>query len=140
MRIPMLVFFGLLLPAQSIACCGIAKTVERFVEAFNQRDVDQMLTLVATDLRWMNVTSDQLLVEASTQVELREAMVAYFNSTPGARAEIRSIASSGRFVHTVEEAFWEVNGTLTSQCSMAVYEIAKGKVQNVWYFPAHECS
>jgi len=116
-----------------------AELVEQFVSAFNQHDVDAMLEFSAPDMRWMSVSGDQISTETSTHAEFRAAMAGYFENTPGARAEIRSISESGPFVHTLEEAFWVSRGAEKSQCSMAVYERLDGKLQNVWYFPAHPC-
>ena len=116
-----------------------AERVGGFVAAFNQQDIDAMLELAATDLRWMSVSGDQVAVETSTHAELRTAMESYFETTPGARADIRSISESGPFVHTVEQAFWLLQGAEKSQCSMAVYELADHRIQNVWYFPGYPC-
>jgi hypothetical protein len=116
-----------------------ADPVERFVSAFNQHDVNGMIELTTPDVRWMSVSGKQISIEASTHAELSAAMTGYFESTPGARAEIGSISESGQFVHTLERAFWLADGAERSQCSMAVYELLDGKIQNVWYFPTHQC-
>ena len=116
-----------------------AETVERFIAAFNQHNVDAMLELSAVAVRWMSVSGEQISMETSTHAELREAMGGYFESTPGARAEVRSISESGSFVSTLEEAFWSSGGAEKSRCSMAVYELVEQKIQHVWYFPAHRC-
>lgn len=113
--------------------------VEQFLSAFNQQDVDAMLEFSAPDMRWMSVSGDRVSVETSTHAELRAAMAGYFESTPGTRSEIQSISESGPFVHTLEKAFWISDGAERSQCSMAVYELLDGRIQNVWYFPAHQC-
>lgn len=139
MRVLPLMALGIALFAQGVLASGNKETVENFVEAFNQHDIDAMLELATDDLRWMSVADGQLSKEASNQGELREAMASYFASTPSVRAEIRSITESGPFVHTVEEALWSSHGAEKNQCSMAVYEILEGNVRNVWYFPAHEC-
>jgi len=116
-----------------------ADTVERFIAAFNQHNVDVMLELSAVDMRWMSVSGEQISIETSTHAELREAMRSYFGSTPSARAEVRSISEIGSFVSTLEEAFWSSGGAEKSRCSMTVYELFEQKIQNVWYFPAHQC-
>ena len=118
---------------------GGAKTVERFIEAFNKHDVEAMLTQASSDSRWMSIAGQKLSTETSTHEELRSAMTGYFESIPSARSEVRSIKESGPFVYTLEEAFWSSNGTEKSQCSVAVYELSENKIQNVWYFPAHDC-
>ena len=66
-------------------------------------------------------------------------MQSYFNSVPSARSEIRQLEASGNFVYALEQAFWTVKGQEKTQCSMAVYELAKGMIKHVWYFPAHQC-
>lgn len=115
------------------------ETVKAFVEAFNKRNVDAMLALAAPDLKWMSVSGQQISTETATHSALRQAMQSYFKSTPSARSHIRQIQQSGAFVYALEEAFWQADGTEKSQCSMAVYELKKGKVQHVWYFAAHQC-
>lgn len=139
MKTAILLLSGLVLSTYAVAGRN-SENVERFVEAFNEHDIDAMLDLAAEDVRWMYVAGDQLSIETSTRLQLREAMAGYFASTPGARAEIRSITESGSFVHTVEKAYWNSNGVDKNQCSMAVYQFVEGKVLNVWYFPAYECS
>lgn len=113
--------------------------VEKFVEAFNQHDIDAMLELSDSELRWMSVAGQQLELQTSSKEELQEAMSDYFASTPSAQSKIRSISESGNFVHTVEEAMWTSNGMQQSQCSMAIYELKDLKISYVWYFAEHQC-
>ena len=61
-----------------------SELVERFVSAFNQKDVDAMLEVSAPDIRWMSVSEDRLSIETSTHAELRAAMAGYFESFPDA--------------------------------------------------------
>lgn len=129
----------LLFFCQGVFAGDNSELVERFVSAFNQQDLDAMLEFSAPDMRWMSISGSRISVETSTHAELRAAMAGYFENTPGARAEVRSISESGQFVHTLEKAFWLSGGAERSQCSMAVYELLDGKLQNVWYFPAHQC-
>ena len=135
--------FGMVLTlvvfSHSVFAGESSKTVERFIDAFNQHDVDAMLEQASSDSLWMSIAGQQLSTETSTHAELRTAMTGYFKSIPSARSEVRSINESGSFVYTVEEAFWLSNGVEKSQCSVAVYELSEKKIQNVWYFPAHDC-
>ncbi|MBW8189663.1 nuclear transport factor 2 family protein [Neiella marina] len=134
-----------LLAATIIVFCQTAlatpnsSVVERFVNAFNEREVTAMLALTTSDLRWMTITGEQLSTETNSQQQLQEAMQGYFNSVPSARSAIRSIEQSGPFVYTVEQAFWSVDGVEKSQCSLAVYELTASLIKNVWYFPSHAC-
>lgn len=135
--------FGILLASlsfnQMASAAESAKLVERFVQAFNQHNVDAMLELSTEDLHWMSVTGPKITIETSNQAELQESMVSYFESTPSVRSEVHSVTESGPFVFTVEEAFWLHNGIEKSQCSIAVYQFESAKIQSVWYFPEHSC-
>jgi len=130
---------ALLIIPQVVMAGGNVETVERFIEAYNQHDVEAMLELSAPDIRWMSVSGQRISVQASDRIELGDAMASYFTSIPEARAELLSMSESGAFVNTLEEAFWSVDGIEKSQCSLAVYEVADDKIKNVWYFPAHQC-
>lgn len=116
------------------------ETVKRFVDAFNQKNVEAMLNLSAENMTWMSLSGQALSIETSSQEELKTGMLGYFESIPSARSKIRELNQSGSFVYALEEAFWSVDGAEKSQCSMAVYEFVDSKIQHVWYFPAHKCS
>lgn len=136
-RVFVLVF---LLGSEGVLASSETEVVEGFVSAFSDHDIDAMLEWTTDDVRWMSVSGASLSIETAGRDALREAMAGYFSSTPSARAEIVSSTASGSFVHAVEKATWMVDGIERSGCSMAVYELADGKIRNVWYFPAHECA
>lgn len=121
------------------AADGPEGQVRDFVAAYNAHDVTRMLTFCASDVRWMIVSADKLSVETSGAEKLAESMRNYFKSLPSTRSELRSVTVSGNFVTAIEQAIWESKGQSRSQCSVSVYEIREGKIQNVWYFPAHGC-
>ena len=98
-----------------------------------------MMDLAAPDMRWMSISGQQIAIETSNHAELRKAMLSYFESSPSTKSEICYLHESGAFVYALEEAFWSTKGVEKSQCSMAVYELVGGKLQHVWYFPAHQC-
>lgn len=130
---------AILLVVETATAAPPLEVVEQYVDAFNERNVEAMIDLTAADVRWMSVSGDQITVETSNRIALRAAMSTYFNSPTAARSELRSVTQSGPFVHTVEEAFWTAGDVEKSQCSMAMYELVEGKIQNVWYFAAFEC-
>ena len=115
-------------------------TVKTFVKAFNERDVQTMLTLVAPDMKWMSITGQTIATETATAAELEKSMSDYFKSLPSTQSKIRSIHQSGNFVYALEEATWTSNDVVKSQCSVAIYEFTDSKIHHVWYFPAHTCS
>ncbi len=130
---------GVLLLQSSLAAANGAAVVRHFVDAFNEHDIDAMLAHVADDFLWMSVKGGTITIESRGHDQLRSAMSDYFSSIPSARSDLRSVVESGPFVQAIEQAFWESDGVEKSQCSVSVYEIADGKIVNVWYFPAYQC-
>lgn len=136
-----------LLKITLLLCCfaapGFASSnpdiIKKFIAAYNQKDLGTMLSMTAPAMKWLSVTGHQISIETSNQQELKSAMQGYFDSMPDARSEVRNLHHSGPFVYALEEAFWTVEGTEKSQCSMAIYELADEKIKHVWYFPSHEC-
>lgn len=139
MKFSLAVIFGLLAICHASWADSRTETVEQFVAAYNQRNVDTMLNLVNEDMHWMSITGTNISVETASRSDLRAAMTGYFESMPDATSHIRSVSASGDFVYTLEEASWTVNGIKKSQCSLAVYELTALKIQHVWYFPSHRC-
>ncbi len=124
----------------TLAADGPEGKIREFVAAYNAHDVAAMLAFCAPDVRWMIVSADKLSVETSGAEKLAESMRSHFRSLPSTRSELRSVAVSGSFVTAIEQAIWESKGQKRTQCSVSVYELREGKIQNVWYFPAHGCS
>ena len=114
--------------------------VKRFVDAFNERNLNQMLELVAVDMKWMSVSGENISTETNNHSELKQAMLSYFESTPSAKSKILSLHLSGDFVYSLEKASWQSKGLEKNQCSMAIYQFSAEKIQYVWYFQSHNCS
>ena len=131
-----LLMLVVLFPCEAI---GSRQTVERFIAAFNAKDVDGMVSLATPTIRWMSVDGDRLSIDAEGAEALSRAMTGYFSAIPTARSRLRSSSASGPFVHTVEEASWEAKGETRSQCSLGVYRLDEALIAEVWYFPAFEC-
>ena len=110
-----------------------------FIEAYNVQDVDQMLAMVAADIRWMNVDGVRIRLQTVGKEALGSGMRGYFDNLPSARAEVRDIRQLDDFVTVVEAALWEANGVAQSQCAISVYQVADGLISNVWYYPARQC-
>ena len=138
MRFTIYALFVLMFSNAVMASEGI-EVVKGFVNAFNERDVDTMLELSTSDMRWMSINGQEVTTETANQAQLKTAMTDYFASSPSTRSDIRHLHQSGPFVYALEQAFWMANGQQKSQCSMAVYEFSDGKIQHVWYFPSHKC-
>ena len=113
------------------------EVVDALMRAFNEHDVDAMLTHVTDDVEWLSVQGAALAVEASGKSALREGMASYFENIPSARSTVEDSILSGRLVTVRERASWtNKSGEDRSQTSIAVYEIHDGLIARVWYYPA----
>ena len=125
----------------SAACADSSSNVliDSYFSAYNAHDVDEMLTLVTDDIRWMYVDGDQVYVEAAGKDSLGVAMVAHFARSPTTRSEVRELSRLGNFVAVTEAAMRESDGAVHSQCAISVYQISEGLISNVWYYAAQPC-
>lgn len=114
-------------------------TVQAFVQAFNNKAIEQMLMLCDDAIRWMWVDQNQLLTETEGKRALRQSLAQNFAGFPDSQSTIVGQTVSGNFVSAVERASWLQNGQPKTQCSMAIYELKAEKILNVWYYPAHHC-
>lgn len=115
------------------------EVVHFYISAYNAHNVEEMLTLVTDDIRWMSVDGIRIRLEAAGKEALGNGMADYFASLPSARSEVRDISQLGDFVTVVEAAIWESDGATQSQCAISVYQISEGLISNVWYYPARPC-
>lgn len=136
----LLLFFCVLLaPGVLAAQITTQQTVQNFVTAFNQQDVETMLNLASDDVVWMSVAGEIIAVEAAGSSALKTAMQDYFSSHPDSYSKINQIQSSGPWVTTLEHAGRDVDGQFRGQCAYAMYRLNEGLIESVWYFAAHTC-
>ena len=140
-------FIGLL-PLYSIAESNLpikpatsasVKVVEQFVQAFNEHSVERLLSYTTDSVHWFNLSGTKMLTETSSKNELGAAMADYFATLADAKATLTQVVSSANYVSTVEKVTWSNEGEMSSQCSLGVYELQQGKINAVWYYPAHAC-
>ena len=110
--------------------------VRRFVQAFNDRNIDQMVSMLGPSFVWLNVAGDSVTVEVRGAGPLRASMEAYFRQLPSARSELEKVSVLGPWVSTIERAHWTSTNGPRSQAAVAIYEVRDGLVQRVWYYPA----
>ncbi len=113
-----------------------ASTVSRFLAAFNAHDVAGLTRLVTDDIEWLSVRGDEISTETKGRTALKNAMTAYFDSTPGVRSTHEASFESGDFVSVRERVYWGAKGRESSQAAIAVYELSDGKIRRVWYYRA----
>ena len=130
-----------------VLCCPVSVLAERpsirvvhsFIAAYNEHDIETMLTFVTEDIRWMSVEEENISVEASGKEALGIAMTAYFEGLPSARSEVLFVHGLGDYVSVTEKAVWISDGVAHSQCAISVYQLTKGHISNVWYYSAQPC-
>jgi hypothetical protein len=110
--------------------------VRAFVEAFNARDIDLMLTLADENIQWLIVDGTKVSVETEGKAALRESMVRYFGSCPSCKSSLESIQRAGSRVTAMERASWTGKSGVKSQRSLSVYEFRGDKILRVYYFSA----
>lgn len=115
------------------------EVVEQFIAAFNEHSVGQLLSHTTDSVHWFNISGSKMLIETSSKNELGAAMADYFQTLPDAKATLTQAVSSANYVSTIEKVTWSHDGELDSQCSIGVYELKQGKINAVWYYPAHAC-
>jgi len=114
------------------------ETVRQFITAYNNKNLDGMLALAHNEIAWLSVEGDKTSVMTDGADALREEMKSYLGPDANPKSAIEILKSHGNFVTALERAYWMENGEEKSQASFAMYEVIKGKVRRVWYFPASE--
>lgn len=114
------------------------QTVENFVQAFNERNLEGMLALVAEDVQWLSIDGQKLSTETTNKTELSIAMQDYFSGCESCRSNIKNINSNKNWVCATETASWNSKTGSKSQSSFSVYEFENGLIKRVYYFPSEE--
>lgn len=113
----------------------------RFVQAFNDQDVEAMLRAVHEDVRYMFVEADQIHVETKNKQALAAYLPTFFQQTPVTQSSILYSQQQGYHISQVERATWrDQQGQLRSQCSWSVYQLQDGLIINIWYHSSFVCS
>ena len=114
------------------------EVVRKFEAAFNKHDVAAMTALVATNVQWFSVDGDKLAVETNGKATLEKWLKGYFQSCPSCHSEFEALMVAGSYVTVHEKAMWESKSGPKVQKSLGVYEVRKGLIQRVWYYPAEK--
>ncbi len=113
--------------------------VEAFVSAYNDHDVDQMMTLCTDDVRWLSVDGHSAETVVAGRQNLDAEMRDHFRRSPQAKSELLVVGDDGPMVVAIEAASSEMGNTTGSQCSASVYRLRAGLIESVWYFEAYTC-
>ncbi len=128
-----LVFLILILSATSFGQKEV-KTVRQFLEAFNSRNLDAMMSLATDDVKWFSLAGDKLTAETADKASLRKFMEGYFKSCPTCKSKITNVNQNGNRVTMTERASWKTDNGTKFNDSFAVYEFTDGKIARVYYY------
>ena len=113
--------------------------VREYVAAFNAKDLDAMMSVVASEIVWMSVSGDSLTDVGRGVDAFRRMIAGYFRAVPSARSELSKIDATGPWVTTHERTRWEVSSSgVGGQTSLVVYEVRDGRIRHAWFYPSLE--
>lgn len=116
---------------------ALVKIVREFMGAFNEGDVERLITFTTPDIEWLSVAGQKINVEAAGQDALKKSLEGYFKGTEIGKSTMETAYQSGRFVTVRERVRWKSrNGEDKTQASIAVYEFEGEKIKRVWYYPS----
>ena len=111
--------------------------IASYVDAYNDRDIDAMAALMSEDIQWLSVERDKIEVFANGKQDLIEQMTDYFTSPSVTTSTLDGAINDGNFLAVREIAQWSgQDGQRHEQSALAIYEIEKGLVSRVWYYPS----
>ena len=111
--------------------------VREYVAAFNAKDLDAMMRVVASEMVWMSVAGDSLTDVGRGIDAFRRMIAGYFRAVPSARSELSKIDATGPWVTTHERTRWEASPSgVGGQSSLVVYEVRDGLIQHAWFYPS----
>lgn len=138
-------------PATTAAGSSAAprRLLDEYARAVNEKDTRILAVIVSPDVQWLSVSGGEVKAEVEGRQKLLEWTASYFQSMPTVRSRIEgpiagawadpSGKTPGRYVAAREFVTWTgKDGNERRQSSLAVFEIDKGLIRRVWYFPSEK--
>ena len=111
--------------------------VREYVAAFNAKDLDAMMRVVASEVVWMSVAGDSLTDVGRGIDAFRRMIAGYFLAVPSARSELSKIDATGPWVTTHERTRWDASSSgVGGQTSLVVYEVRDRLIRHAWFYPS----
>ena len=105
------------------------------VDAFNNQDVDKLVTNVSDDMKYYYLTADELIIETSGKSAFKEAMTKYFASGNKPHSVIESHVIEGSRISFKEVVSYKnKKGETVSSSAMGIYQYKDGEIVRAWYF------
>ncbi len=127
-------FFSAQAFAQSQATINEAAIARKFIAAFNERNINAMISMTATDVKWITIAGDKLTTQTGDQAALRTFLEGYFKTCPTCRSKITNVSQAGSRVTMTEIAAWQTEKGTQTNSSFAVYEFSNSKIARVYYY------
>ena len=111
--------------------------VREYVAAFNAKNLDAMMKMVATEVVWMSVAGDSLTDVGRGIDAFRQMIAGYFRAVPSARSQLIKIDATGPWVTTHERTRWDASSSgVGGQTSLVVYEVRDRRIRHAWFYPS----
>ncbi len=113
----------------------IHSILQEQVEAFNTKNIDDLVANITDDFKWYFIGPDTLLLEVSGKEHFRKSMESYFKSIKEVKSEIEEFAIENNRISFKEVVRYTTSsGAAQSASAMGIYEVKDGLIYRAWYF------
>ena len=107
-----------------------------FQQAFERRDVADVLEHLTDDVEWLTVRGETVAVQARGREEVRHLLEQYFASAPWTQSLVEESFDVGSFVAVRARVSWrDPDNEEHTQIALMVYEVDGERVRRVWSYP-----
>jgi len=108
--------------------------VEQYISALNRRDLLVLTAYVAPDLTWYSHVNNERITEVAGREALTKTLASYFANNAQTHWTIEQAVVTGQAVAVRERSQWRADDSSGERVSLAVYEIADGRIARISYF------
>jgi len=108
--------------------------LDAYFEAFNNHDVEELVSMSVDDIRMMSITPDTVITDLAGKESLQTWLEGYFSGLPNVRSTYKNLSIQEPYYSFVETATWGPDSARKQQSSLATYLIKDDKIQRVWYY------
>ena len=112
------------------------QVIESYIKAYNEADPENMGKLMHDDIQWITIKDEKASITSRGKSAMMEGLNAYFDGSFRISSSLGGWGENGNYVSVVETASWTgKSGKQQSQSANVVYQVEKGLIHRVWYFP-----
>ena len=109
--------------------------LEDQINAFNNRDIEHLLSNIEEGFKWFYVSKDTMLLEVAGKKHFEQSMIKYFENIKKVQAEIIDFTVfKSRITFHEQVRYTNAKGEEKVTAAMGIYEIRNGLIHRVWYF------